>query len=125
MVTEVRIALVDDQDIFRITFASLLEKRMKAKVVFRTANGNELLERMDELEVDLVITDLAMPEMDGMLLCKKIKEKYPAQKIIVLTTYNDKALIRKLLKIGVNGFLPKDSRLEEVLALVQQITSPN
>jgi DNA-binding NarL/FixJ family response regulator len=121
MNNEVRIALIDDQDIFRITLASLLEKRMKAKVVYRTSDGNELLNKLDEEEIDLVITDVAMPQMDGVLLCKKIREKKPNQKIIVLTTYNDKPLVKKLFKIGVDGFLAKDSKLEEMLALVKDV----
>ena len=116
------IALVDDQEITLINLGILLEKRLNVEVGIKARSGKEFLRRMKKKgQPDLVITDLAMPDMGGVTLCKKLKKLYPNLKILVLSVYNNESITDSLYEIGVDGFVKKDAMLDELIASVQQL----
>lgn len=125
MNTNYRIALVDDHPLTRINLGDLLEKRLNAQVVLKTGSGEEFLSSMEQgLQADLVITDLSMPEMDGMALCQKLKALFPHLKILVLSVYSEQGIREKLHRIGIDGFVNKDANIDTLLACIRELLRP-
>ena len=91
-------------------------------VVAGTAgNGYEVLELISKKEFDVCLLDISMPGLDGMETAKLVKERKPAIKIIMMTTYNDPEIISELIHIGVSGYLLKNSDKQELVEAVHKV----
>ena len=110
----IRIALADDQALFRRGLAMLLEDMSDVQVVFEAANGKELLQRLQSEAVDIVLLDLEMPEMDGMAAMKGIRADHPEVKVIVLSMHDEEKFIVHLMELGANGYVVKTAEPEEI-----------
>ncbi len=109
------IVIADDHKIFLEGLTSLLEDLKEIKIIATAADGQEVLEILEKNKVDVVITDINMPGMDGMKLTKEIKKKYPDIKILALTMHNEASIISTMIKNGISGYLLKDTGKEELL----------
>ncbi|MEL6142086.1 MAG: response regulator transcription factor [Bacteroidota bacterium] len=118
---KIRIALVDDQKLFRGGLKLILAKRPIFEVVFEAKDGRQFLEKFSFEPVDIVLLDVEMPEMDGMETLKVIREKYPKLKVIMLTMHDSERLIGHLMQMGANGFLLKDEEPEVVCKAVERV----
>lgn len=106
--SKIRIALVDDQKLFRSGLKLILAKRPEFEVVFEADNGRQFLERLSFEPVDVVILDVEMPVMDGMDTLEILRTKYPSIKTLMLTMHDSERLISHLMQNGASGFLLKD-----------------
>ncbi len=84
-------------------------------------NGEELLELLKNTKVDVIITDIAMPKMNGIELSSIIKKEYPEIKIVVFTMYLENWFINKLKKIGVMGYVSKNSKLSDLIYAIRKV----
>lgn len=107
----IRVALVDDHDLFRGAIKNLLEKDPHIQVVLESKNGLDFLEKLrtNHLEPDILLLDINMPEMDGYETLSKLSELFPHIKVIALSAHKDKFNIIKMFRMGVNGYLAKDA----------------
>lgn len=103
----IRIALADDHTLFRKSLKLLIDHFHDIEVVLEVDNGLELLRKLGDLEVDVVLLDLQMPVMDGFETGTYLRELYPNVKIVVLTLLNDKDSIHKVMHLGADGYLTK------------------
>jgi len=112
-----RILAVDDE----VKMQRILEIMLQdmGHEVLRAGNGREALAVVEREPVDLIVTDLRMPEMDGVEAIGKIKEKYPNINILVLTTYDTDADIVRAVEAGATGYLLKDAPREELFRAVR------
>ncbi|MGE5604419.1 MAG: response regulator [Bacteroidota bacterium] len=111
----IRVLLVDDQQLFRESLGIALEIRNpNIKVVAQAANGEEGWKSALEYGPDIVLMDVRMPVMDGVESARKIREKCPQCRIIMLTTFNDDEYVIEALKLGAAGFILKDIPSSEV-----------
>ncbi|MEO1258847.1 MAG: response regulator transcription factor [Bacteroidota bacterium] len=94
--TPVKIIIADDHEVIIDGLIALLATEKDLQVVGRANNGNQLLEIIKNKPVDLIILDIDMPEMNGVEAAKKLKEKYPDVKILVLTMFNTPDFIANL-----------------------------
>ncbi|TKG97156.1 response regulator transcription factor [Puteibacter caeruleilacunae] len=106
------VILVDDHKIFRDGFKLLLQSFPFVDIVGEAANGNELLELLEEVSPDIVFMDINMPQLDGVEATKQALERYPGLKIIALTTFLDDDYLEQMLMAGVEGYMLKSSELE-------------
>jgi CheY-like chemotaxis protein len=106
-----RILVVDDQESMRHMLADLLE--MMGHESRTVQSGIEALEQLGD-DVDLVITDLNMPEMDGLELMKRIKARIPDLPVIVITGYGTFNTERQVLSDGADGYIPKPCTIHRV-----------
>lgn len=104
-----RLLLVEDQAIVRQGLKVILEQDENIKVTHEAENGEQALAIMEEGIIDFVMMDVRMPVMDGIEATKKIKQRFPDVKILILTTFNDDEYALEALKEGANGFLLKTS----------------
>ncbi|MEM7574765.1 MAG: response regulator transcription factor [Bacteroidota bacterium] len=117
----IRIALVDDQKLFRSGLKLILNKQANFKVIFEAGDGQQFFERLNFEPVDLVILDVEMPVMDGMATLARLKADHPAIKVLMLTMHESGRLITHLMQAGANGFLLKDEEPEVVCRAVEQV----
>jgi two-component system response regulator DegU len=118
---KIRLAIADDQLLFRRGLLSLLKDYEELEVIIEACNGKDLLEQLKGNSVDLVITDLEMPIMDGIEATEHIKKKYPDTKILALTMHNEDSFVVHLIEKGVNGFLLKDYDIELIVDAIHSV----
>lgn len=116
-----KLLITDDHQIVLDGLKFLLEDVDSLEVVGEALNGVILLNRIPTLQPDLILLDLGMPVMDGIEASIQIKEKYPNIKILILTTYSEQHKIKKMLKIGIDGYLLKDSGKHKLLEAIETV----
>jgi DNA-binding NarL/FixJ family response regulator len=107
--TKIRVLLVDDHAILREGLRALLSCYDDVQVVGEAKNGAVALEQVEALQPDVVIMDIAMPVMDGFESTRRIRQKYPQTRVLVLTQYEDKEYVVPLLQVGASGFVLKQA----------------
>ncbi|MBR3458517.1 MAG: response regulator transcription factor, partial [Selenomonadaceae bacterium] len=85
----IRIMIADDQELIRESLKVVLDMNPDMEVIGLAENGRQLLEILAGNVPDVILMDVRMPELDGVLCTKAVKEKYPQAKIIILTTFDD------------------------------------
>lgn len=113
--------LVDDHKMIREGIKTYLAEDPKYDIVGEAENGIDCLNQLENLEVDLILTDLHMPEMDGIELAKKVKERYPDLKLIALTMMGESQHIKQMLAEGALGYLLKNCGETEVKLAIQNV----
>lgn len=121
----IKIVLADDHKIVRNGVRSLLDNEPGVKIVNEADNGLDAWELVKKHRPDVLITDINMPEMNGLELTEKIAaSKLPTQ-VLILSMYNDEAYILKSVEAGVMGYLPKDADYEDIIKGVKEIAAGN
>jgi len=119
------ILLVDDHKMIRDAISVFFDSNESFAIAEQAANGKEALQKLENHQFDLILTDINMPEMDGMELVKNVKSSNPDQLVLVLTMMNDVVHIKKLIGMGINGFLLKNSPKEELFEAVDKVLAGN
>jgi DNA-binding NarL/FixJ family response regulator len=121
MPDRIRILIAEDHAVVRDGLTSVLEFEKDMAVVGHARNGNEAIARFRELKPDVVLMDLAMPELDGVTAIGIIRDEFPDARILVLTTYDGDELIYRALESGAKGYLLKDCSTPDLLAAIRKI----
>ena len=119
------IIIVDDHLIFRTGLKLLLGKIKDVKVVAEASNGKVFLEMMDKFKIDLVFMDINMPDLDGIETTLEALKKNPDLKIIGLTSYGNDEYFNKMVCAGVEGFMLKNSDLDDFKKATEAIANAN
>ncbi|HBH60800.1 MAG TPA: DNA-binding response regulator [Nitrospiraceae bacterium] len=109
-----RILLVDDHKILRDGICSLVKGYDNMEVVGEAADGRTAIRLVQELEPDVVIMDISMPDMNGIDATRRIIADYPHVKVIALSMHYDKQFVSEIFKAGASGYLMKDSAFDEL-----------
>ena len=118
----IEIVLADDHKIVIDGIKAILKSENKLRIVRECGNGREVLEFLESMgTVDVVILDINMPEMDGIECATQIKRKWPQQRILILTMYNDPQLIKKMMEVGADGFVLKNTGKSELMEAIDKI----
>ena len=117
----IRLLLVDDQDIFRQGLATLLSTELDLEVIAQASNGNAAIALTEQLQPDVILMDIQMPVCDGVTATRKICQRYPWMRILVLTTFDDDEYIGQSLKAGARGYLLKRKSSEEMAAAIRAV----
>ncbi|MCX8020757.1 MAG: response regulator transcription factor [Chitinophagaceae bacterium] len=107
-------AIADDHKIFRKGDILTHKSFSDLKFVFEATKGEELLKGIPEAKPDVVLLDLLMSGMDGIEATKKINEKYPDIKVLILTMFEDERFVYHLMESGANGYLLKNTDPSEI-----------
>ena len=119
----IRILIAEDHAVVRDGLASVLEFERDIKVAGQAKNGKEAVARFRELKPDIVLMDLAMPEMDGVQAITAIREEFTEARILVLTTYDGDENVFRALESGAKGYLLKDCSTADLLAAIRKVHS--
>ncbi len=117
----IRICLVDDQRLIRDGLRLLLELEDGLEVVGEAENGAAALEAYRALQPDVLLMDIRMPGMDGVEATRRLLDRWPMARVIILTTFDDDAYIFDALRAGALGYLLKDISGPELGAAVREV----
>ncbi len=109
-----KLYLVDDHQIFREGLRNLIEIEGIGEVVGESNNGKDFIDKIENIDVDLVLMDISMPIMNGIEATKLAIEKNPELKVMALSMNGDEDYYYKMIEAGVKGFLLKDSGIKEI-----------
>lgn len=107
------IILIDDHELILDGLAQLVEGIGGFQILAKAGNGKAGLDLVEKLAPDIVLMDVDMPVMNGLEATQQIKKLYPKVRIIILTMHGDPALIKRMMEIGADGFLLKNSNRDE------------
>ncbi|GAA4354924.1 response regulator transcription factor [Kangiella marina] len=119
----IRVLLADDHTILRQGLVSILAKDDECMVVGEASNGVEAVEKAFELEPQIAVVDISMPELNGMEVVKRIHQKLPDCRILVLTMHEEEEYVIHMVRAGASGYLLKDSASEELIQAVKTLAS--
>lgn len=118
-----RIALADDEALFRRGIALILEEMEDTEIIFEADNGQSMLDQLARAPVqpDVLLLDLNMPVLNGVDAAKALREQYPELRFIVLTTYFSKSFVLSMLELGAAAYLPKNATPELMQTTVREV----
>lgn len=119
----IRIFIADDHAIVRKGVRSLLSLEEDMEVVGEATNGREAVRGVGELNPDVILMDLLMPELDGIQAIQQIIAKQPSAKVLVLTSFDTDDKIFPAIKMGALGYLLKDSDPSELATAIRQVNA--
>jgi two-component system, NarL family, nitrate/nitrite response regulator NarL len=117
----IQVVLADDHDLVRSGIKALLSTVEGVRVIAEARNGNELLQLLESVKPDVVMTDISMPGMDGITAIAEIHSRFPSVKVIVLSMYDTVDFVKRAVANGACGYLMKDAppfELEQALRSV-------
>jgi DNA-binding NarL/FixJ family response regulator len=123
MQKKIRILLVDDHAMVRQGFRLILAAQSDMEIIGEAGNGREAVELSDKLKPDIVVMDVAMPELNGIEATRRIAESSPRTRVLALSMYKDSVYVREILRAGARGFLLKDAIDRDLLAAVRAVAS--
>ena len=121
--TPIRVLIVDDQRLMREGLRILLEMEPDLEVVGEAGDGLAALERFAALGPDVVLMDVRMPVLDGVEATRRLREQWPAARVIILTTFDDDAYLFEGLRAGALGYLLKDVSGQDLAKAVRTVAA--
>ncbi len=121
MSTKIRVVIADDHAILREGVRALLQLQPDIEVVGEASNGSEAVEIVGRLDPDVVLMDIAMPGLGGIEAALELKKLGRRTKVLVLSQYEDREYVRRLLKAGVSGYVLKKSAGAELANAIRAV----
>ncbi|MEZ5106050.1 MAG: response regulator transcription factor [Draconibacterium sp.] len=118
---KIRVLIADDHQLFREGISNLLASFEKIDVIAQAADGEETFDKVKQLKPDVILLDIAMPKMNGIEACKKIKKNFPQVKIITVSMHSDKQYVKGVLEAGADGYLLKNCTLRQLTDAIQSV----
>ncbi|MFC0470007.1 response regulator [Halalkalibacter kiskunsagensis] len=118
----IRILLAEDQGMVRQGLKMMIETDKELHVT-EASNGREAVDLCESHYFDLIILDIRMPVMDGLQAARMIHSRWPDQKVLILTTFNDDQYAFEALKSGARGYMLKDAEPEELIRSIRSCLS--
>jgi DNA-binding NarL/FixJ family response regulator len=117
----IKVAIADDHVLFRTGVKTALSMKKDIRMVAEADNGMQLLTLLKHIQPDVILLDIQMPIMDGITTLPEIKKLYPEVKVVMLTMHNDHSMISKLMELGANAYLTKNSDSEVIYEAVKTV----
>src|SRR5882672_1523122 len=115
----IKVIIADDHALFRAGVKTALSIKKDVELIAEADNGMQLLNLLKHMEPDVILLDIQMPIMDGIQTLPEIRKLYPHVKVIILSMHNDHSMISKLMEIGANSYLTKNSDSETIYQAIK------
>ena len=117
----IRILIADDHSVIRAGLRTILNAQPDLEIVAEAADGNEALRLANELQPDILLTDLSMPGPvgGGIAVARRLKETSPAIRVLILTVHEDESLLREAIRAGAAGYIVKRAADTELVSAIQ------
>jgi DNA-binding NarL/FixJ family response regulator len=110
----IKVAIADDHALFRSGVKAALSSKKDVQLIAEADNGMQLLNLLKHIEPDVILLDIQMPIMDGIATLPEIRKLYPEVKVIILSMHDDSSVISRMMEIGANSYLTKNSDSESI-----------
>jgi len=120
---KLRIILAEDHETIRDGLKLLVNSRSDMEVVGEADNGRTALQLAEEFSPDVVVMDISMPELNGLQATKKLKDKSPQVKVLILTRHSEPGYLQELLQAGAGGYVLKQSKSEELIRAILAVAA--
>ncbi len=117
----IRILLADDHAMVRKGFRMILEAQTDMSIVGEAGNGREALEQAEKLHPDVIVMDVAMPELNGIEATRRLATTSPRSRVLALSMHKDSVYVREILRAGARGYLLKDSIDSDLVSAVRAV----
>jgi DNA-binding NarL/FixJ family response regulator len=117
----IRVLLVDDQELVRAGFRMILDAEPEIEIVAEASDGLEALELADRYTVDVALMDIRMPNLDGIEATRRLLERSPSTRVLMLTTFDLNEYVYEALRAGASGFLLKDAPPEKLVEAIHVV----
>jgi two-component system invasion response regulator UvrY len=121
----ITVLLTDDHELVRTGIRRLLEDSKQISIVGEADCGEKSIQLAQEHQPDVILMDVNMPGIGGVEACRRILQRNPKQKIIVLTVHNEQTFPKRLLEIGARGYLTKECGVDEMIEAIRQVHAGN
>ena len=118
----IRILLADDHNIMRNGLRLLLERQPGLQVVGEASDGRQTVEMSEALKPNVIVLDIAMPNLNGIEAARQIAAKLPDTAIVILSMHSDESYVLRALKAGARGYLLKDSAESDLIGAIKAVT---
>jgi two-component system, NarL family, response regulator NreC len=122
MKKKIRILLADDHAVVRQGFRMILAGQPDMEIVGEAGNGREAVEQAEKLNPDVVVMDVAMPELNGIEATRRLAASSPHTRVLALSMHKDSVYVREILRAGARGYLLKDAVDSDLLAAVRAVS---
>src|SRR6476646_6166483 len=119
----IRILLADDHAVVRQGFKMILSAHADMEIVGEAGNGREAVQLAEELRPDVVVMDVAMPELNGIEATRRVTEAVPHSRILALSMHKDSVYVREILRAGARGYLLKDAPAGDLVSAIRALAS--
>jgi DNA-binding NarL/FixJ family response regulator len=119
--TVIRVLLADDHDILRQGLKMLLSLQQDIQVVGEARTGRQAVEMAEDLQPDVVVLDISMPDMDGLAACQQIRSQQSAPQVLILTMHESEEYFLQALRMGAAGYLVKKAAPTELQMAIQAV----
>ncbi len=121
--TKIKVLIADDHQLFADGIKSLLESSKEIEVLYMAVNGQEALSIVENnpTAIDLILTDVSMPLLTGIDLCKAIKNKYPKIKVLIISMFNNTTVVKESVLAEADGYLLKTSGKEQFFTAIHRL----
>jgi DNA-binding NarL/FixJ family response regulator len=118
---KIKLVIADDQNLFLKGLKFIIDTFEDVELVGEASDGAELVAKVESTRPDVVLSDIKMPNMDGIEATKILKDRFPEVRVILLTMFDDERLISHVMEIGANGYLLKDEEASVVHEAIQSV----
>lgn len=118
---KIRIMLADDHSVVRQGFRRILESQGDMEIVGEASNGREAVELAGKLKPDLIVMDVAMPELNGIEATRRLTEASDRTRVLALSMHKDAVYVREILRAGARGYLLKDAFDSDLVMAVRAV----
>jgi len=118
---KIHILLADDHAVVRQGFKMILAAQPDMAIVGEAGNGREAVELAGTLQPDVIVMDVAMPELNGIEATRRLADTSPRTRVLALSMHKDSVYVREILRAGARGYLLKDSIASDLLAAVRAV----
>jgi two-component system, NarL family, response regulator NreC len=119
----IRVLLADDHAVVRQGFKMILSAQADMEIIGEAGNGREAVQLATELQPDVVVMDVAMPELNGIEATRRLATASPRTRVVALSMHKDSVYVREILRAGARGYLLKDSPAPDLISAVRAVAA--
>lgn len=122
---KIRVMLAEDYHIVRAALRTLINSQPDMKVVDEADNGHSVITKVSEEMPDVIVMDITLPELNGLKTTKRLKQRFPDARVLILTSHTHSGHIQQFISAGVSGYLLKQSAPTELMYAIRTIAEGN
>lgn len=120
---KINLFIVDDHQLVVDGLRALLDNEEQYSIVGWSNRPKEVVDRLEDLAVDVLLTDINMPDMTGVELTRNVKKKFPKIKVLALSMFGERQVIKEMIDAGISGYILKNTGKQELLAALNKLSN--